>query len=201
MLKEYLVYRLYGRLTSAGHRVRLARVTYEDTEGEEDTLTRFAFFIEHEDELAARLGAEISEDPVHPDVMNPDLMRIVDVFQYMIGNTDWSVTGLHNILLLKTENDYYPIPFDFDWTGLVNARYATPDPGLRLRSVEDRYYRGICYTPDDLQFTLEWRPDGCPGCACRPADRAPYCCTQRRSGGGRDAHPPSHRPGSRFGRA
>ena len=36
------------------------------------------------------------------------------------------------------------IPYDFDMSGWVDAKYATPNPELRLRSVRDRLYRGRC---------------------------------------------------------
>ncbi len=156
VLEEYLIYRLYNNLSEASHRVRLAHITYQDTTGREDTMTRYGFFIEHEDELANRLGGEVLTQPLPPDAMQPDMMGIVDVFEYMIGNTDWSVVGMHNIIVIGTQGDFYPIPYDFDWTGVVDARYAEPDERLRLRSVRDRLYRGMCRTADDFAMIFEW---------------------------------------------
>jgi len=156
VLKEYLAYRVYNRLTVIGHRVRLAQITYLDTTDRMEPRTRYAFFIEHEDHLADRLEGNVLEQPVSAQTMNPDLMGIVDVFSYMVGNTDWSVPGLHNVLIIQTEHDLLPIPYDFDWTGLVNARYAEPDPNLHLRSVRDRLYRGTCREPEDFQYIFEW---------------------------------------------
>ncbi len=37
-----------------------------------------------------------------------------------------------------------PVPYDFDWSGVVSARYATPDPKLGIRNVRDRRFWGIC---------------------------------------------------------
>jgi hypothetical protein len=37
------------------------------------------------------------------------------------------------------------LPFDFDFSGLVAAKYAGPDPRLPLQSNRQRLYRGFCY--------------------------------------------------------
>jgi hypothetical protein len=66
----------------------------------------------------------------------------------MIGNTDFSLTGRHNLKLIKSKdfqkNLLTPIPFDFDYSGLVNAHYALPMNGLPIHSVTERYYNGMC---------------------------------------------------------
>jgi hypothetical protein len=36
------------------------------------------------------------------------------------------------------------VPFDFDFSGLVDAPYAGPNPKLPLRNVKERLYRGFC---------------------------------------------------------
>ena len=78
----------------------------------------------------------------------------VDVFQYMIGNTDWSGVEMHNMeLFQRPPHEYATVPFDFDFSGIINARYANPDPSLDLRSVRDRMFRGIC--PDDTGRPVE----------------------------------------------
>lgn len=49
---------------------------------------------------------------------------------------------------------YVPVPYDFDWSGAVFARYAKPDPRLGIPTVQDRLYRGPCLTPADLAPVL-----------------------------------------------
>jgi hypothetical protein len=67
------------------------------------------------------------------------------VFQYFIGNTDFSVAGLHNVELFFNDlGDIMPIAYDFDFSGAVNARYATVDSSLRIRNVRERLFRGYC---------------------------------------------------------
>lgn len=152
---EYLVYRTLNLLTDISFRARLADVTYVDTEGREDTRTAPGILLESEQELVERLGAtEVDVQGVSPADIDPAYMTLVDVFQYMVGNTDWSVSTLHNIFLVDVNFTYYAIPYDFDWTGLVNARYARPDHRLPIRSVRDRLYRGTCHGPEELATTI-----------------------------------------------
>ena len=42
------------------------------------------------------------------------------------------------------------MPYDFDWSGVVFARYAKPDPRLGIQTVQDRLFRGPCLTPAEL---------------------------------------------------
>jgi len=73
------------------------------------------------------------------------------VFQYMIGNTDWAVSALHNIVLTEDSTGVvYPVPYDFDWSGVISTPYAQPDPRLNLPNVRQRAFRGMCRSPQDL---------------------------------------------------
>ena len=68
---------------------------------------------------------------------------ILGLFQFMIGNTDWSVPGLHNIELVETATgDYLGVAYDYDWTGAIDARYAEPAATLGIRNVRQRLWRG-----------------------------------------------------------
>ena len=72
----------------------------------------------------------------------------------MMGNTDWSMAGFHNSEVVRMPNGVHvPVPYDFDWTGFVAARYARPDERLGLRSVRQRLYRGFC-RPNFAFFTV-----------------------------------------------
>jgi hypothetical protein len=81
-------------------------------------------------------------------------MTMVALFEFMIGNTDWSVTGQHNIKLIQSSSDSvsrpYAIPYDFDYSGLVNTDYAIPDPLLEKDNVRQKVYRGYPRTIEEL---------------------------------------------------
>jgi len=147
VLKEYLVYRLYNLFTEESYKVRLVRITFIDATGRKEPLLKYGFLIEPKEFLGARNDSEVIKlKNVSQKATDQDRMLNLCIFQYMIGNTDWSVPVLHNIVLLRREPWTAPVavPFDFDWCGLVFTPYAIPHPTLGLESVRDRMYRGYC---------------------------------------------------------
>jgi hypothetical protein len=158
LLVEYGIYRAYNLLTDLSHRARLAHVTYTDTRDPAKTLTRYGFFLEDDKDLAARNGGRLMEGTGWSyGEMHPAQMDLVAVFEYLIGNTDWSVVMIHNIRLLQKDGSrlLYPVAYDFDFSGLVNAVYAMPDGRLPIKSVRQRLYRGMCRPLDVITPTLE----------------------------------------------
>ncbi len=152
VLAEYLVYRMLNVLTPVSFRARLARVTFVDSSGEDDSFTRYAFLLEDDSELAKRAGG-IKQDwqggQLNPVLLDMEYAVLVEFFQYMIGNTDWSGAEMHNMELLRDRNRRpYAVPFDFDFSGIIDTRYAVPDHSLPIRSVRRRLFRGFC--PDQL---------------------------------------------------
>jgi hypothetical protein len=146
ILQEFQLYRIYQLLTPVSHRARLLRLTYADSGSGKVRTRRYGFVLEEPKAIAARLGGKIVEQTgATASDLDPDLDALVGVFQYMIGNTDFSIAGLHNVeLLLKDDGIAMPIAYDFDFAGAVNARYATPDETLHLPNVRRRLFRGYC---------------------------------------------------------
>lgn len=155
---EHFIYRIYNLVSPLSLRVRLARLTYVDTSGEDDPFTRYGFMIEHIDALAERAWMKVTDTlNVHPATTDYRLTGVMDVFQYMIGNTDWSTYAQHNIELLRDQQGkLYAVPYDFDWSGLISTPYAKPNPRLDIRTVRQRVYRGFCRPPE--QFELAFGP-------------------------------------------
>lgn len=152
-LLEYLIYRTYNLFTDKSFRVRLARATYVDAAGKRDTVTKYAFFVEDKPALAKRMGGEVlNQTEIHDENTDFDQMTLTALFECFIGNTDWSVWALHNILLVAMPDVAFPtaVPFDFDWSGVVGAPYARPDEKLPIRNVRTRLFRGYCRTPQEL---------------------------------------------------
>jgi AAA family ATP:ADP antiporter len=146
LLKEYWAYRIYEALASKSLRVRLVRMTYRDAQGRFEPIGRYAFFTEHFESFAQRHAAVVrSEEVFDPRTADAHEITTFDLFQYAIGNTDWSAVQGHNVL--RVENGaglVSPVPFDFDFSGLVDAEYASVPPELSIRSVRQRAFRGLC---------------------------------------------------------
>lgn len=155
VLQEYLAYRIYNLLTEMSLLPRLARVTYANTRDPEKPETYWGVFLEDDDDLADRVGATlVKQSGVTFEIADSTQSALMAVFFYMIGNTDWSLPYLHNVKVLERQLRYYPVPYDFDWSGIVNPPYAKPDPRLRIRSVRQRLYRGPCYSTALMNATL-----------------------------------------------
>jgi hypothetical protein len=149
VLQEFQLYRIYNLLTKYSNRVRLARVTYADSGSGKVLATRWAFLEEEPDAVAYRVGGMlVKQKGAGPADLEPNADALFALFEYFIGNTDWSVNGLHNVELIDTALGYIPVAYDFDFSGAVNARYATTDPSLPIHRVRDRLYRGYC-VPDE----------------------------------------------------
>ncbi len=159
LLQEYLAYRVYNLLTERSLRVRLARMTYEDSTGKRSPFTEFAFLIEDEEAMAKRNNGRVVDTQgrmAQQRSIDAEHMVLVAVFQYMIGNTDWSLPGLHNIALIQVKGMFDPIavPYDFDFAGVVNAHYAIPAAQTNLTTVRQRAYRGFCRPEADMMSIL-----------------------------------------------
>lgn len=163
LLGEYLIYASFNQLTDLSYRVRLARVHYLDTQSEDST-TVTAMLVEHQDVMAARHGMR----PLYPEAVSrrridPRQAALVCIFQYMIGNTDYSLLSsepgtpcCHNTQLIgATDGPVFTVPYDFDHAGVINASYAEPPAALGIKSVRQRVYRGLCNLNDDLPAALD----------------------------------------------
>ena len=140
------------------HRARLARITYADTRDSSRTITRYGFFLEDDKDMAARNGGRVLEHAGGSySEMDPAQMDLLGVFEWLIGNTDWSVIMNHNIRLVQFEGraSLYPVAYDFDFSGLVSAPYAMPDGKLPIKNVRQRLYRGMCRSLEAMTGTLE----------------------------------------------
>lgn len=164
VLREYLAYRILNELTDNSFRVRLLRITYLDSDERRREEVRYAFLIEHKKRLAERIGLpEYQVEKAKVDAIRGDALNLTEVYQYLIGNTDFSYLAgppdkgcCHNYVLFGAAGDpVTPIPYDFDQSGLVDAPYARPNPRFRLRSVKDRLYRGRCSNDQHLEDSLQ----------------------------------------------
>ena len=145
---EYLGYRVLNLLTPFGYRVRLVEVTYEDTSGEYEALTKYGFLLEADEQMAERNRAVFLDVPqMHPMMADGDQSVLMGMFNYMIANLDWSAVFFHNAVVIRLEDGrHMAVPYDFDHAGAVNARYATVPPQLQdeVRRVRQRLYREFC---------------------------------------------------------
>jgi hypothetical protein len=160
ILSEFYAYRLYNFVTDYSFRVRLIELTMVDANDNMKSMTTYAFLIESVDQVAGRMNAvPIETQNVQDRLTEPGTLALCYLFQYMIGNTDWSIPGQHNIKLIKANDpsSFYPvaIPYDFDYAGIVNTEYAVPDERLGIQTVRERKYRGVCLDEKYMRAAAE----------------------------------------------
>jgi len=158
VMKEYLAYKMYNLFTKNSYKVRLVQINLIDSLKNEKLFSFKGFFIEETKQMAQRNNGKIIKlTNFSQKKVNKEEMVQLAVFQYFIGNTDWAVTGLHNIKLLFVNNNITPVavPYDFDWCGFVNAPYAEPAPQIGTSSVKERVYRGYARTVDEYSPVIK----------------------------------------------
>jgi hypothetical protein len=156
LLLEYAAYRMFNVITPQSMRVRLASIDYQGDDGR-PLVSRLGFFLEDVRDVAARNGMrEIHAGELIPiSTLSPAAAARYALFQHMIANHDWSMRAgppgdecCHNAKLIGASGvapgAVIPVPYDFDFSGLVSPPYAGPPAELAIDSVRDRLYRGYC---------------------------------------------------------
>jgi len=146
VIREWLVYKLYNLITPLSFKARLVKVYLKEENPKKGTDPFFGNLLENEGQMAARNGGSILKRNLKPYRTQEEEFITMAVFEYMIGNTDWSVDYRQNIKLVSKGNTKlpYPVPYDFDHAGIVSAPYANPPQKLMLKSVRERRFRGYC---------------------------------------------------------
>jgi hypothetical protein len=153
VLQEFQIYRVQQLLTPYTLNVRLVRVTYVDAEKKDTVAQRHGFLMEIDEEFADRIGAKLVEiQGAGPADLEPYESAFIGVWQYFVGNTDFSIRALHNVILVyKDPPLHIPVAFDYDWSGAVNTRYARPHGLIGTHSVTQRVMRGYCAPPEEYE--------------------------------------------------
>ena len=163
-LLEYTAYKLSNTVTPHSLNVRMADVDYVEANSGKTTIQRIGFFIEDTDDAAKRNDMkEIDIPDITVSQILPTAAAQYSLFQYMIGNLDWSMHNgpdgndcCHNTKLIgasaHAQSDFIPVPYDFDYSGLVNTPYAVAPEELRIKTVRKRRYRGFCQHNDEARL-------------------------------------------------
>ncbi|MEO6837469.1 MAG: hypothetical protein ABI261_01120 [Ginsengibacter sp.] len=152
IIHEWLVYKLYNLITPLSFRARLVKVTLEDTRNKKMPSPFYGIILEQEHQMAKRNNDTILKEKIRPQQTMQEPFLKMAVFEYLIGNTDWSVEFQQNIKLVAPDSKSVPVavPYDFDQAGIVDAPYAKPAEELKMRSVRERRYRGYCVKDMEL---------------------------------------------------
>lgn len=156
VIQEFQLYRIYQLISPLSHRARLIRLSYVDSLSGKLEAKRMAFVVEEPEAMGERLTGNIIPDKgARAEDIDDAAIALFGLFEFMIGNTDFSISSLHNaVLLTRPLGAVVPVPYDFDFSGAVNTTYSTPEPKLRLENVRTRRYRGYCVDPSHVQAAV-----------------------------------------------
>lgn len=169
VLLEYAAYRMYEVLTPVSFKARLVQVDYVNPDGR-PLISRIGMLLENDKDVAKRNGLTLADvgDRIQLGQLNAHDAARQALYEYLISNLDWSMLAgvpgsgcCHNTKLLAARGattGFTPLPYDYDFSGLVNAPYATPPEGIDVPDVVTRLYRGHCaYNAEALQVAAEFR--------------------------------------------
>ena len=144
IVQEFIAYKLYEKISPYHFKTRMVEIEFSEVKKNKIIVHNLkGFLIEDDKRVADRFEGKSFERYIHPKAMD-DMTSIQNsMFQFMIGNTDFSVAYQHNGKLLYANKKIYPLPYDFDLCGLVDASYAIVNSRLGIKSVKDRKYRGF----------------------------------------------------------
>lgn len=155
VIKEYLCYKLYEAISPYTFSTKLMDLTLTDTRKRKSKEYNLkAFIIEDDKQVARRSNSKILKGFQRNSLfMQDSLAAMQDVFQYMIGNTDWSSIMQHNVKVMQLPSKIkVPLPYDYDMAGLVNAPYSVVSESIPIKNVRERHFRGYCRNKDLAEY-------------------------------------------------
>jgi hypothetical protein len=160
LIKEFLAYKVYELVTPYHFKTRMIRFYLTETKGKKSTnYEMLGFFVEDDKSFEKRFHGQELERFTHPQLLDTLTSVQNAFFQYLIGNTDYSMVYRHNEKLFRINGSIVPVPYDFDMTGLVDPRYAVvsevQNEKLPIEDVTHRLYRGFKRDPDVFQQVRE----------------------------------------------
>lgn len=158
IMEEYLLYKTYELLTEESFKTRLVSIIIKDIKLRVEPIQMMGFLIEDDKSLGKRIQAKKYEEFFYSqDSCDSRSLDRLALFQFMIGNTDWYVNTRHNteILQNKADGSLIPIPYDFDFSGVINTFYAQPSTQIPITDVRQRFFKGSCRGIDEFQETID----------------------------------------------
>jgi hypothetical protein len=155
VVMEYMAYKLYELISPVHFKTRLVNIEFiEEKKNRTKEQALKGILIEDLDKVAERFDGKELKRRIHP-LQQDSLTSVKNAFfQYLIGNTDFSIRSQHNYRLLFIDKKVIGIPYDFDMSGLVDAPYATvsgiQNMPIKITAVTQRLYKG--YKRDESIF-------------------------------------------------
>ncbi len=153
VVKEYLSYRMFEQLTSNSVHARLLQLTLKDSRTGK-TNAMYCLAVEDKEQTLARIkGTVVDSFNITENQLDQEHYALTAVFQYLIGNTDWGVHTNRNVRIVQAAgyDNLLVVPYDLDYSGMVNPVYARPSLDYGLSSVTERYFMGQTLSSEHIR--------------------------------------------------
>lgn len=157
VVREYIAYKIFEKLSPASVRAKLIKLTIHDTHVEKSKKVMYAILVEDMEETCVRMnGVPVEDYGIPADSLIANQAALMVMFEYMIGNTDWEISMLRNVRMIRSNETkkILTMPYDFDFSGLVSAPYSSPASDTGLKTVRDRFLMPSGLKPESLKRAL-----------------------------------------------
>jgi hypothetical protein len=156
LLREYLAYKLFERISPYALKVHMVEIRYRDSKSK-SKINGWGILMEDEASMAKRNGGKLCDDcySTPKDSFDMEQVNAACMFEFMIGNTDWSIPMVRNVKMLKFKDGRKSaiIPYDFDFSGFVNASYALPNADYKLTNIRERIFLSLTQNDAEIAST------------------------------------------------
>src|SRR4029079_9361053 len=108
VVREWLVYQIYNLVTPKSFRARLVSVELNDKKKKKSTSPFYGILLEEDRQMATRNDDVLIKRQLRPEQTDSTAFLKMAVFEYLVGNTDWSVQ-YQNIKLVARDSLTIPI--------------------------------------------------------------------------------------------
>ncbi len=154
--KERLAYHLYEQIDTLHFQTRTIEIELYNNGVLYDEL--IGFLVETEKHYASRTNCKVAETgTIRSSALLRNHFLKMGFFQYMIGNPDYAIPNKHNVEILQTpDKKFVAVPYDFDYSGLVDTDYSIPHESLPIKSVKDRIFMHKNVSKNEAMATAEY---------------------------------------------
>lgn len=153
VLKEYLAYKLFEEIAPIYFKTRLLKIHFKEIQKKKNIeYELYGFLIEDIKKVAERNDGKEIKNFIPEQNHEPVSSARNAMFQYMIGNVDYSTGRQHNAKLIYLGAGVTSVLYDFDMSGFVDPSYGQlpliNGEVIDLNDIKERLYRG--YLQDEL---------------------------------------------------
>ena len=111
VVREWMIYKVYNLVSDKSYKARLVRVELDDSQRKKKKSSPFyGILLEEDDQMAKRNKmVRVKRKMLRMNQTEQSTFLKMAVFEYLIGNTDWSVEYQQNVELIAKDSVSMPL--------------------------------------------------------------------------------------------